>query len=1057
MSLVSNSHSRKQERIPSRSSSNTVNDQQSSVGPSINIAQSLVVPESTTYAQHYGQTFNTTNTGNGPVNNVGHIENASFHLVDGGSLSLLWNSLPKQRDTSGQHNEYLEGSREEDITAILHWVDSSLPGEMVLWIRGAAGVGKSTLARQLTHVLRAHNRLAASVLLSAVPTDARGPESVVKIIARELATLHPAAIPHVLSAISSCHNAPLREHIEMYLCGPSRSLRLPGSAVFLLDAIDEWEHYGMLVKELESITDPYSTIKFILLGRSDPRTGMNLLLSSGTSAERPPKARSQEVVELADGLFIWAKVVCSLFKKKLSRSSPSETLEAIVYSHRSIGAEEGLSRLYHQAIVWLFPDSEDRELLQQYLGFTLVLQEPLPMDAFSSLAKLSPHATEGVNSQLAALQIRHPVGDTVPRIHPANMLLHLSFLEYIESLSLPSDIAFHTSAVNYHSQLAESCLVQLRQFLPNAHRLKPAKLSAQQKYAVKYMPLHVYRGTPSVEPESDAEWKRTQHFSLLQEMGVTLLLQWKHLLLALVHPGHSVEATDVVGKSTGDLMTDVAARLEEGPEGSLSVRIACLEVAVRLAPGNPHSWSGLGWAYRSLAVSTRSRDACDRAVRAHRNSLKAEGISNADKGHFLFSLGTILNNRYDYLGSPHDLEEAITVLRSAMATYGPDHPDHADCLNNLALTLSKTDSACSLQESVHLHRKALGLRPPGHPERDSTLNNLGFALSKTGFIGDLEESIHLHYEALELRPPGNSERDTTLNNLATSLSETGSASDLQESIRLHREALELRSPGHPHRGYSLENLARSLSKTGSVRDLRESISLYSEALELRPPGHPRRDITLNNLADSLTKTGSAGDLHRSIHLYREALHLCPLGRPDHALVVKNLANALEMTGFPNDLEESIRLYHNALELCPPGHPTHGTTLYNLANALAKTGSPDDRDESISLYRKALELHPPGHQRRGHLFLCLADQLYKTGLISELQETICRFREELELCLPGHPERNTTLNSLVDRLSETGSTEDLQESIRLYREVLELQPQGHPKRDTTFHNLAHALS
>ncbi|KAJ3540295.1 hypothetical protein NMY22_g4353 [Coprinellus aureogranulatus] len=176
MSLVFNSHSRKQERIPSRSSSNT--DQQSSVGPSINIAQSLVVPESTTYAQHYGQTFNTTNKGNGPVNNVGHIENASFHLVDGGSLSLLWNSLPKQRDTSGQHNEYLEGSREEDITAILHWVDSSLPGEMVLWIRGAAGVGKSTLARQLTHVLRAHNRLAASVLLSAVPTDARGPESV---------------------------------------------------------------------------------------------------------------------------------------------------------------------------------------------------------------------------------------------------------------------------------------------------------------------------------------------------------------------------------------------------------------------------------------------------------------------------------------------------------------------------------------------------------------------------------------------------------------------------------------------------------------------------------------------------------------------------------------------------------------------------------------------------------------------------------------------------------------------------------------------------------------
>ncbi|KAJ3505112.1 hypothetical protein NMY22_g17697 [Coprinellus aureogranulatus] len=904
----------------SRSSSNRAQSDTSSAGE--NIEHPAVALQSMIQVEHHGHSFNTTNTGSGPVNNLGHVENAHFHLSDGGSDALLWNSLPKQRDTSGQHSEYLEGSREGDVQDIMQWIDSPPPGELVLWVRGAAGVGKSTLARHLTHLLRDKNRLAASVSISAVPTDARGAESVVKIIAREMITIHPEVIPVIRSAVSSCHGTPLGRHIQEYVCDPSRSLRLPGSAIFILDATDEWEYLDAFVKELESISTSSATFKLVFLGRSDPRTRgyegawirsyllepvsnttmgryivKELALVKWDIGRAPSERQIVKLVELADGLFIWAKVVCSLLKKKLSLSSASETLEAIIHSRRSIAAEGGLSALYHQAIMWLFPESEDQELLQRYLGAVLVLQEPLPVDAFSSLAGLPIHIVESLKEELTALQIRQPVGDAILQIHPR--------LRTIPPL-IPRMPAKPPPR---------------RRILPFLYSVarRPTRLSwgilldgvAQQKYAVKHMPLHVHRGTPSVEPESDVDWRQTPHSSLLQDMPIPSLLQWGHLFVASVQPSYSAEDTKFSGESRGTLMSNIAAILEEESEVTLPVLISCLEVAVRLEPGNPHSWSKLGWAYRDLAMSTRSRDACDRAVQAQRNSLKVDGLSDSDGGHMLFSLGTVLNRRHEYFGSPHDLEEAITVFWSALDACAPDHEDYEACLNNLSAALHKTGSTSDRHESIQLLRKLLELNPPGHPGRNRTLDNLANSLSQTGAPNDLRESIPLYREALELRPPGHPRRGATLNNLAAALLDTGSPDDSQESIQLYREALELQPLGHPDRHDSLGGLAIALEGTGSPDVLQESIQLKREALELRPPGHPMRDISLNNLAFALSKTGSPGDLEESICHYQEALELRPPGHPRRATVLKNLADALEKRGSPGDQEEAKRLREEA--------------------------------------------------------------------------------------------------------------------------------------------------
>ncbi|KAJ3540675.1 hypothetical protein NMY22_g4195 [Coprinellus aureogranulatus] len=1041
---------------------------------------------------HHGPIYNTTNTGNGTVNNIGHIQTANFHMGTGGPDALLWNSLPRQRDTSGQSHGYLKGSRERDVQEILQWIDNAPAGELVLWIRGGAGVGKSTLARHLTHVLREDNRLAASISFSAVPNDARGPESIVKLIARDMGTIHPTTIPLILAAISSCHGAPFREYLEKYILHPVHALRSSGSFIFLLDAVDEWEYYETFMKELAWMTASSTSLKFILLGRSDPQKqghkdawlrSYQLQPIADRIMERyfvkelnsvqwsrgwmPTKTQISKLVKLADGLFLWAVVVCSLLKRKLSRSSPSEMLESIVDSRRSITAEAGLSTLYHQSIIWLFPTPNEQALLRQYLGAALVLQEPLPMDSFSSLVRMPIHVVECVNAALIALQIRDPLttGD-VQWIYPAGSIFHLSFLRYLESSSTPPEISFPISATEYHYRLAESCLLELRNFLPGKQKLNRTDLSPLQEYTVKHMPTHVYKGTPSVEPVSDPDWEQKPQFSLLKDIPTPSFFQWGRLLLSLLQPSGSdrelEEDTENYGESTERLMVYFATELRKGREATLPVRIACLEVAVRLGPCHSQSWCELGKAYTSLALSTRSRGSYDRSVQAYRNALKGEGegLSSSSEGNgVLLSLGTALHERHKRFGNPHDCTEAISVLRDALVACRAGQPERITCLNNLANSLSNTGCDSDLLESICLHREALELRPLEHPGRASSLNNLAFSLSKTGSLGDLHEAIRLYRQALELQPAGHSNRGITLSNVANSLCGTGSMSDLKEAICLFRKALELQPAGHPAHGAALDNLASALAKTGSSSDQEESMNLHRKVLKFQPPGHPNHALSLISFANSLYRLGSAKDLQESIRMYRQALEFLPSGDPQHAIVLNNLAKALAKTGSVEERRESTRLYREALALRPQGHPERCDALDNLAHLLYETGSVIDLQEAIPLYREALTLRPAGHSKHdtAQALSNLANALARTGSVENLRESIVLRWEALRLRPPGHPQHTNTLNDLVDALSETESIGDPEESAHLYRKALEIRPPGHPKRAVVLRGLADALA
>ncbi|TEB12277.1 hypothetical protein FA13DRAFT_1721959 [Coprinellus micaceus] len=190
--------------------------------------------------------------GSSGVTKIDHVENLHYSTAD------VLRDLPKQKDISGHQSEYLPGSRESDLEGMQEWAKKPSP-ELVLGVHAAAGLGKSTLARELAHRLRSSDRLAAFVSLNAIPNDARGPESVVKVIAREIAEIHPGAVPLIARAIGECKSSPLEDHIVKFIGESVRSLGMLSSPlVVILDASDEWEYTDTLVKKLACLI-PFSS------------------------------------------------------------------------------------------------------------------------------------------------------------------------------------------------------------------------------------------------------------------------------------------------------------------------------------------------------------------------------------------------------------------------------------------------------------------------------------------------------------------------------------------------------------------------------------------------------------------------------------------------------------------------------------------------------------------------------------------------------------------------------------------------------------------------------
>jgi tetratricopeptide (TPR) repeat protein len=307
----------------------------------------------------------------------------------------------------------------------------------------------------------------------------------------------------------------------------------------------------------------------------------------------------------------------------------------------------------------------------------------------------------------------------------------------------------------------------------------------------------------------------------------------------------------------------------------------------------------------------------------------------------------LLNRAGGYLYERGAYAQAEPLFRDMLAAYekdrGPEHPDTAAALNNLAM-LRKHQG--DLAGARPLYERALAIRKtafgPAHPETAASLNNLAGLLHAQGDLAGArplyERALAIYETALGPEQPGTA---TALNNLALLLHDQR---DLAGARSLYERALAIREkalgPENPHTATSLNNLALLLQDQG---DLAGARPLHERALAIREkalgPEHPRTATSLNNLASLLR---DQGDLAGARPLYERALAIREkaLGpeHPDTNRLRCNLARLMLASGQP---VEALRLGEAAVaaheRMLGPKHPWTSDSARVTAEALDALG------------------------------------------------------------------------------------------------------------------------
>jgi tetratricopeptide (TPR) repeat protein len=294
--------------------------------------------------------------------------------------------------------------------------------------------------------------------------------------------------------------------------------------------------------------------------------------------------------------------------------------------------------------------------------------------------------------------------------------------------------------------------------------------------------------------------------------------------------------------------------------------------------------------------------------------------------------------------------EAEQLLRVALSlderTLGPDHPNVATSLNNLAALLHESNR---LEEAEVLYRRALAIDERSFGANDAKvatcLNNLAALLYDTD---RLKEAEILYRRALTADErslgPNHPKLATHLNNLAQLLRATDRP---EEAEPLYRRALDIDQaalgPNHPRIAGHLNNLAQLLH---AINRLGEAESLYRRALAIDEesfgPDHARIATHLSNLASLLKARGRFEEAER---LYRRALAIDQKSFGwDHANVGADLNNLAALFEATNRLPEAVQLMETMLRIflrfrvaTGHDHPFLPTATNNYVALMAEMG------------------------------------------------------------------------------------------------------------------------
>jgi hypothetical protein len=280
----------------------------------------------------------------------------------------------------------LSGTRKQILGDIIDWVHDP-DSERILWLSGAAGTGKSSIANSVAQQLYTLGRLGASFCFDrdAVTTDTPG--HLFGNLCHQLACFDDQLRMGVLAAIHrGCGGAmSCRMQARTLLVEPIQDIEIVGPVVIVIDALDESGsdngNAGTSRKTLvHAIVQEFSalpaSIKVLITSRDEGsvsqlmpqcpsclhkttmdvegteedihtfiqyKMGQICRSHPGLTSHWPGATRERQLAHYADGLFIWADVACTFVE---SGYDPDVQLDELLNDDERAPAEAKLDQLF---------------------------------------------------------------------------------------------------------------------------------------------------------------------------------------------------------------------------------------------------------------------------------------------------------------------------------------------------------------------------------------------------------------------------------------------------------------------------------------------------------------------------------------------------------------------------------------------------------------------------------------------------------------------------------------------------------------------------------------
>jgi eukaryotic-like serine/threonine-protein kinase len=409
------------------------------------------------------------------------------------------------------------------------------------------------------------------------------------------------------------------------------------------------------------------------------------------------------------------------------------------------------------------------------------------------------------------------------------------------------------------------------------------------------------------------------------------------------------------------------------------------------------------------------------------------------------SMLAVIGRAYLQLGV---LDQAEGVLDESLslreALYGPDHPEVAATLRQLAL-VHRLGGEYDQALAPARRAREIKLRELGPRDRATGMASNTLALVMHN-LGELEEAETYYREALDILrgQPELDERELTasLNNLGAILRDrgdhVGALPLLEEAVRVREEAL---GPEHLSTGVSLSNLGQTLQSLGRFAEAEEALR---RSLEIRRKqlheDHPAIAVGMNNLAILLQNMGRYGEAE-ALHRDAISIRVRALG-PRHPAVATstyNLAQTLRRGGRAAEAEE---FYRSALEIWRSAlgdrHGNVASALSGLAETLRALGR---LDEAVPLAEEALEIRRDrfgdGHPSVASLLMIVALLHRDRGSLAEALDAA---REAVEIrggwLGEAHPDYGNALHTLGAILAAAGRPDEAEPVLHQSLSILE---------------------